>query len=229
MQIPPKDRTTPRQSNMSMTRKRKRRERRLIVLLALLAILSGLLVAYALFAYPLDSQITGEEQGTQEVHTTSQIPDNITITVETVPDTTAQPEIKEEPPYTEDELYCMAVVIYNEAGSDYCSDELRELVGYVVLNRVNDPRYPGTIRGVLEQPGQYKGLGSKGVYFPERSFKEGEAHAVIRAYEAARKVLENRNDIPIPENVVFQAEFRQGTGTYKQIGRMYFCYAEEVR
>lgn len=139
-----------------------------------------------------------------------------------------QPEPIEGAPFTLDEIYCMAVVIYNEAGSDLCTDEMRELVGYVVLNRVNDPRYPNTIREVLEQPGQYVSLGSKGVYFANRSQKEGEAHAIERAYQIAEKVLRNRDNIPVPANVLFQAEFKQGIGVYKQIDRMYFCYAEEI-
>lgn len=122
----------------------------------------------------------------------------------------------------------MAVVIYNEAGGDACSDEVRELVGYVVLNRVNDPRFPDTIRGVLEYPGQYAGLGDKGVYFAKRFSNAYEGPALERAWKTAKKVLENRNDIPIPASVVFQAEFKQGVGVYKHLGNMYFCYAREV-
>jgi hypothetical protein len=133
-------------------------------------------------------------------------------------------EVEKETNYTHDELYCMAVAIYNEAGGNACTDEHREMVGYVVLNRVNDSRYPDTIRGVLEQPGQYEGLGSKGVNFAKRSSNDLEAKALERAWDTAKKVLENRDNIPIPENVVFQAEFQQGKGVYKQLGNTYFCY-----
>lgn len=129
-------------------------------------------------------------------------------------------------PYTEDELFCMAAVIYNEAGGDGCTDEHREYVGYVVLNRCNDPRFPASIRRVLQQSGQYSM--ENGVHFSSRSKAPGEAHAVKRAYEVARRVLENRNNIPIPSNVLFQAQFKQGIGVYKQIGNTYFCYASEV-
>lgn len=129
--------------------------------------------------------------------------------------------------YTADELYCMAAVIYNEAGSDSCSDEQRALVGYVVLNRVNDSRYPNTIREVLEQSGQYCGM-ERGVRFAARYTNPGEGHAVSRAYAIAQELLENRNNIPVPSNVLFQAEFAQGTNVYKQIGNTYFCYASEV-
>ena len=48
--------------------------------------------------------------------------------------------------FTDEELYCMAAVIYNEAGGNAATDEHRKLVAYVVLNRVNDPRFPDTIR-----------------------------------------------------------------------------------
>ena len=133
-------------------------------------------------------------------------------------------EVEKKPNYTYDELYCMAVVIYNEAGGNSSTDEERELVGYVVLNRVNSARYPNTIREVLEQPGQYQGLGNNGVHFAKRSSNAIEAKALDRAWETAKTVLNNRNNIPIPDNVVFQSEFKQGTGVYKQIGNTYFCY-----
>ena len=225
MKTPQRDLTMHQRLNTSTTRKPKRRVRKSIKTLALLLILSGLLVAYARSACRQDSPITVEDPGTQEVLITSQSPINAPAEAETLLPP-AQP-IPEEVPYTHDELYCMAVVIYNEAGGDRCTDEERELVGYVVLNRVNDSRYPDTIREVLEEPGQYEGLGTKGVHFAERSQDALEADALERAWETAKVVLENRNNIPIPENVLFQARFKQGIGTYKQIGNTYFCYAEE--
>ena len=133
-------------------------------------------------------------------------------------------EVEKEPNYTYDELYCMAVVIYNEAGGNTHTNEERELVGYVVLNRVNSDKYPNSIRDVLEQPGQYQGLGKKGVNFAKRSSSDVESEALERAWETAKGVLENRDNIPIPENVIYQAEFKQGSGVYKQIGDTYFCY-----
>ena len=122
----------------------------------------------------------------------------------------------------------MAAVIYNEAGSDACSDEHRELVGYVVLNRVNDPRYPNTIRKVIEQPGQYTGVGRGGVKFFYRGNSEAEKASKERAYTIAQVVLENRNNIPIPSNVIYQAQGKQGIGVYKKVDNTYFCYIEEV-
>lgn len=133
-------------------------------------------------------------------------------------------EVEKTPNYTYDELYCMATVIYNEAGGNECTDEHRELVGYVVLNRVNSSYYPNTIREVLEQPSQYQGFSRNGVNFAKRSSDTIEAKALERAWITAKKVLENRDNIPIPESVVFQAEFKQGSKVYKQIGNTYFCY-----
>lgn len=43
----------------------------------------------------------------------------------------------------------LAIVIYQEAGGDDVCDMCRYRVADVVLNRVNDPRYPDTIEGVL--------------------------------------------------------------------------------
>ena len=61
----------------------------------------------------------------------------------------------EEKPYTEDELEALALVIYQEAGSDACSDATRYMVGEVALNRVASDRFPDTIEEVLLQERQY--------------------------------------------------------------------------
>lgn len=135
---------------------------------------------------------------------------------------------KPEPTYTSDELYCMAAAIYNEAGGDSCSDDTRRMVGYVILNRVNDSRYPDTIRGVLEQRHQYGVFYITGVKFADRCKLPQEQHAVKRAYAIAKEVLETEN-IPIPSTVVFQAEFKQGISIYKYQDEMYFCHAKEVK
>lgn len=148
-----------------------------------------------------------------------------------IEETTEEETTEEEttvPPYTEDELFCLAATIYNEAGSDYCSNDTRRLVGYVVLNRVNDSRYPDTIREVLEQESQYGLFYYTGVKFFDRHTEPQEQHAVERAYRIAREVLE-ADAVPIPHTVVFQAEFEQGTSIYKYQDGIYFCHAKEVR
>lgn len=120
-------------------------------------------------------------------------------------------ELPEEPTYTEDDLYCMAAVIYNEAGGNACCDECRYRVGDVVLNRVADERFEGdTIREILEAPGQYYGMGN-GVKFAARAKNPGEEKAVERAWETARKILSNeRHSELYKKGYVWQATFIQG-------------------
>ena len=57
--------------------------------------------------------------------------------------------------YTDEDIRILATAVYYEAGST--TDQLREYVAQVVLNRVGDSRFPNSIRGVITQPGQYAG------------------------------------------------------------------------
>jgi hypothetical protein len=89
----------------------------------------------------------------------------------------------------------------------------------VVLNRVASPEFPNTIREVLEQPGQYYGKNSS--YF---SGIRPDRHCA----ELALRLLEGERHMQ--PSVVFQANFRQGSGTYlalcdSQLGWTYFCYS----
>lgn len=137
-------------------------------------------------------------------------------------------EVEIVPSYTEEELFYMAAAIYNEAGGDECSDETRRLVGYVILNRVNDSRYPNSIKGVLEQRSQYGRFHWTGIKFADRAALPQEQEAVTRAYIIAKECLEAET-IPIPATVLYQAEFEQGVGLYSCQDGMYFCYAQEVK
>lgn len=126
-----------------------------------------------------------------------------------------------EPTYTEAELEAMAIVIYQEAGGDACSDETRLMVGNVVMNRVADERFPDTIEEVLTQKQQYGRLYWTGLVWPERADQAGEAHAVERAYRCAEEVL---NGVRLlPDDVIWQAEFVQGTEIVAEQDGFYFC------
>ena len=125
------------------------------------------------------------------------------------------------PIYTEDELQTLALIIYQEAGGDACSDETRLMVGTVVLNRVADDRYPDTIQEVALQRAQYGRLHWTGLEWPERADQAGEAHAVARAYETAEQLLNGER--ALPDDVVFQAEFTQGTEIVAEADGFYFC------
>lgn len=121
-----------------------------------------------------------------------------------------------------DELYLLAKIIYAEAGSYWLSDDWKMSVGEVVLNRVSSPEFPNTIREVVYQPGQY--YGSQSRYFEN-------LRPDARAVMAAKRLLEGERVLNDP-SVVFQANFRQGSGTHtamydKALGWTYFCYSSK--
>ena len=113
--------------------------------------------------------------------------------------------------YTDEELSLLAHLLNGEAGADWCSDEMVYLVGCVALNRVNSPEFPDTLEGVIHQKGQYACV------------KDGnfQKQPTERCYEIARELLTHGHDIPA--DVVFQAQFKQGSGVYKKVQNMYFC------
>lgn len=123
--------------------------------------------------------------------------------------------------YTQEELDMLALVIYQEAGSDACSDETRMMVGNVVLNRIADPRFPNTMEAVVLQERQYGRLHWTGPVWPERSSYLSEAHAVQRAYDCAKRLLNGER--VLPDDVVWQAEFTQGTEVVEHVSGFYFC------
>lgn len=125
--------------------------------------------------------------------------------------------------YTDEDLFLMACAIYSEAGGNAASDETRLLVGSVILNRLENGYWGDTLREVLEAPGQYNTFSSKGIVFPARAYNAVEQEAVARAYRIAQQVLDEG---PIcPPEVIWQAEFEQGKGTYLYQDGIYFCYS----
>ena len=128
---------------------------------------------------------------------------------------------EELPVYTAEDLETLALIIYQEAGGDDCSDETRLMVGTVVLNRVADDRYPATIAEVATEYRQYGRLHWTGLEWPERASKAEEAHAVKRAYDCATQLLDGYR--ALPEDVIFQAEFVQGKEVVAQQDGFYFC------
>lgn len=96
------------------------------------------------------------------------------------------------------DLDILANVIAGEA--PFCPQEHQIAVAAVVLNRVADDRFPGTVAEVVEQPGQYRESYLTGTDAPED------------CYEAARIALSGEHDVPA--GVVYQANFPQGSGTW---------------
>lgn len=185
-------------------------------------------VAFALsvfaFVLALSNHLGGEptepaEAASYEVQHKTEAP------LEPLPEPAEEPTTEEPTAeaaaYTIEDLEHLALVIYQEAGGDACSDVTRMAVGTVVMNRVADDHFPDTIEGVLTQRAQYGRLYWTGLEWPERASQPGEAHAVQRARDCAARILEGERTLP--EDVVYQAEFKQGTEVVAFLDGMYFC------
>ena len=150
---------------------------------------------------PLESDLSEVVETSVDIQTTEETP------VETLPDA-SESYLK---PNMDEQVELLACAIYNEAGGDGSSDLTRKRVGDVVLNRVNDPRFPNNIYDVLTSPGQYAGF-EYGVVWPARAQNPGEQHAVARAYDVAWDVLCNDNHSDLyGQGYIWQAGFIQGT------------------
>ena len=98
--------------------------------------------------------------------------------------------------YTQEELEKLAAIVYAEAGASWCTDEHQRAVASVVMNRVDDPRFPDTIHEVIYSPGQYPNT-CDNTYYDSRAIANAEY------------VLQNGPTVD--ETAVFQANFKQGT------------------
>lgn len=131
-------------------------------------------------------------------------------------------EIDMEVWWTDYDLDMLAAIIYYEAGSNECTDRHQQLVGQVVVNRMRDPRFPDTIYDVLTQvdPVQYSTSESVLTNMGNRDI------IPQRCYNNALEVLYGR--VECPSDVIFQANFKQGTGVYEEhytsYSTSYFCY-----
>lgn len=125
------------------------------------------------------------------------------------------------PIVNEDEVEMLACVIYQEAGGDECTDLCRYYVGDVVLNRINDERFPNTMYEVLTQKRQYGRYYWTGIVWPSRAKNPNEAYAVERSYRIARDLLEGNHSELYGAGYVWQASFKQGKDNIYLCG-MYF-------
>ena len=67
------------------------------------------------------------------------------------PEPSAEPELY----FSEDDVVAMAKMLWGEARG--CALDNQQKAVWCVLNRVDDPRFPDTIQGVLSQPSQFHG------------------------------------------------------------------------
>ena len=149
-----------------------------------------------------------EAERTEE---TAQPAITVTISATPSPSPTTAPT-SSAPAYSAADLDLLSRVVYSEAGSDWCSDEMQLLVANVVINRMNDKRFPTTLRSVVYQRGQYQCVASGMI----------KKNPNARAIQNAKRVLDGERFCPA--SVVWQSEFMQGKGLWKKVGNQYFCY-----
>jgi hypothetical protein len=114
-----------------------------------------------------------------------------------------------------EDIDLLAHLIYAEAGSSWIKDETLYYVGSVVLNRVNSDQFPNTLYDVIYQTEpciQYACIVDGNI----------EKEPTPRCYEVAEDLLKNGS--VLPENVLYQASFKQGSGVYSYQDTLYFCY-----
>ena len=132
--------------------------------------------------------------------------------------------------YTDEDVRILATTVFYEAGCT--TEEMRQYVAQVVLNRVADSRFPNTIYGVVTAPGQY--AGNYVTAEATQAIKDKDAKNGTNYYNtcvtSAKKAMMGQVDMP--SNVIFQANFKQGTGVWKAIyfnsgyfaSTSYYCY-----
>ena len=95
------------------------------------------------------------------------------------------------------------------------------MVGNVVLNRVKSNQFPDSIRGVITSKYAYGMMYWNGVSIPKANDSITKS-AIDRCYSNAKKLLDGNT--VLPDNVVYQAGFVQGSGVHTVESGQYFCY-----
>lgn len=128
--------------------------------------------------------------------------------------------------YSENDLELLAHAINAENGieyeSEYYTNALQIYTGQVILNRVKS-HFMGanTIEEVLYSPHQYSCVSDWSWDNPISK----------RAYKNARILLEGKpyweiyGITKMPETVMFQADFSQGSGVWLEMLGVYYCYS----
>ncbi|MBR1497847.1 MAG: cell wall hydrolase [Oscillospiraceae bacterium] len=122
-----------------------------------------------------------------------------------------------------DELLLLSRLIFAEAGSCWLDMDWKMAVGEVALNRVASPEFPGTLREVVAQPGQY--------YYDAERYLEG-LSPDRPSIDAALRLLGGERVINNPA-VLFQANTVLGGGVAlelrdERLGSTYLCYSSHM-
>lgn len=112
----------------------------------------------------------------------------------------------------EDELQMLAILVMAEAGNQDLKG--KRLVVDVVLNRVDDPRWPDTITDVINQPYQFSPMTDGG-------FERAAQTVTQECFDAVSMELESRLDYQI--HYFCAGGYGYGERAYKY-GEHYFSY-----
>ena len=121
----------------------------------------------------------------------------------------AVPEHKPVYNYTEEELDLLARLIYSEGGIESYDTQLK--IGSVVMNRVDDPYFPNTIREVIYQKNQFSVTFTKldGVIMIDRPADE-------EAKKAALEILTYGSVLPPKVQVFYEKSITTGWITSRE-------------
>lgn len=188
-------------------------ERILLIFIAFCVLVSVLLV-HEIRA--IGDQIPQAEEKIQRVE---RLPES---TEEPVPSDPIIVDLEQET-WTDDDIFCLACVAYQEAGSRHHSNLTRRYVIDVVLNRVNDDRFPDSIRGVLEDAPngamQYGLFSVTGVQMLKKWTTEEERRQeeelFMLCWVDAENALRGDHTEIYGDGYVWQAEFCQGNGFWQ--------------
>ena len=117
--------------------------------------------------------------------------------------------------YTWDDIRILTTTVYHEAGCT--TEQLRQYVARVALNRVEDSRFPNTVYGVITQRGQYNT--KYATMDAAQAIKNKDAANGTRNWETCKSsvmtAMMGKTDMP--KNVIYQANFTQGKGLWKSV------------
>lgn len=165
-----------------------------IIMTALICL--GLIVALAGLAHAEDAPVRTARQ--EALHEAA----DILRACGYADDSAVIQEIKRQWLQEQEDLNIIAKVIQNEADPAWCEWEHSVAVGAVVCNRVASPYFPGSVREVVAQPGQYL-----------RAYTNDFSGVSRLAYLAAKAALDG--DHSVPEDCYWQDNTVQGVAVWK--------------
>ena len=179
----------------------------LCVVLALFLIVKGstIILSGGSLSSPKTSEMTSVsgEQSQTTVTPAESLEDPPETTQSLQIEEIAVPEHKPVYNYTEEELDLLSRLIYSEGGIESYDTQLK--IGSVVMNRVDDPYFPNTIREVIYQKNQFSVTFTKldGVIMIDRPADE-------EAKKAAYEILNYGSVLPKDVQVFYEKSITTG-------------------